>query len=257
MNGRPPPNRRSMRALSHTITSCVTAIILFSASALFASDTILLHGHIYTGNPKAPWAQALAITGTRIDAVGADREILGRRTPKTQVIDLKGRTVVPGFSDSHTHMWFGAIELQGLNLSTPEATFTPEDDPDAVVSKLKTFAASHPNDKILFARADFSTTPPSTPTHELLDRAVADRPVIVHSTSEHALWVNAKALALAGITDDPVADPDEERNIIRDASGHPSGVLMEAGMEVMERALDNQFSLEEKLALLRNASSHL
>ena len=246
-----------MRALSHTITSCVTAIILLSASALFASDTVLLHGHIYTGNAKAPWAQALAITGTRIDAVGTDREILIRRTPKTQVIDLEGRTVVPGFSDSHTHMWFGAIELHGLNLSTPEATFTPEDNPEAVVSKLKAFAASHPSDKILFARADFSTTPPSTPTHELLDRAVADRPVIVHSTSEHALWVNTTALALAGITDDPVANPDEERNIIRDASGHPSGILMEAGMQVMERALDNQFSLEEKLALVRNASSHL
>jgi hypothetical protein len=81
--------------------------------------------------------------------------------------------------------------------------------------------------------------------------------VVVHNTAEHALWVNASALALAGITDQPVADPAEERNIIRDASGHPSGVLLEAGMAVMERALANQFSQEEKLALLRDASLHL
>jgi predicted amidohydrolase YtcJ len=154
-------------------------------------------------------------------------------------------------------MWFGALELHGLNLSTPESSITPEDDPDGLVRRIQAYAATHPNDKVFFVRADFSTTPPSTPRHELLDRAVADRPVVVHNTAEHALWVNASALALAGITDQPVADPAEEKNIIRDASGHPSGVLMEAAMAVMERGLANQFSLEEKLALLRNAAQHL
>jgi predicted amidohydrolase YtcJ len=239
------------------IVSIFTVAIFLSTSTLFASDTVLIHGHIYTGNPKAPWVQALAITGSRIDAVGTDAEILSRRAANTQVIDLQGRTVVPGFSDDHTHMWFGALELHGLNLSTPEASIAPEDDPEGVVSRIKTFAASHPNDKVLFVRGDFSTTPPSTPTHELLDRAVADRPVVVHNTSEHALWVNARALALARITDQPVADPAEEKYIIRDASGHPSGVLLEAAMEVMERALASQLSLEKKLALLRGASQHL
>lgn len=246
-----------MRVYSYTVPFRLAAVILLSASALFGSDTILVHGHIYTGNPKAPWAQALAIAGTRIDAVGSDQEILTLRSANTEVIDLEGRTVVPGFSDSHTHMWFAALELHGLNLSTPEASITPEDDPEAVVSRIKAYAASHPNDKVLFVRADFSTTPPSTPTHQLLDRAVADRPVVVHYTAEHALWLNAKALALAGITDQTVADPAEEKYIIRDASGHPSGILMEAAMQIMERALDNQFSLEENLALLRNASQHL
>lgn len=75
---------------------CLTVAVFFSASALSASDTILIHGHIYTGNPKAPWAQALAITGTRIDAVGTDQEILARKSAKTEVIDLHGRTVVSG-----------------------------------------------------------------------------------------------------------------------------------------------------------------
>lgn len=237
------------------VTLCA-AVVLFVPSGLLASDTVLIHGHIYTGNAKAPWAQALAISGTRIDAVGTDQEILSRKQAQTQVIDLQGRTVIPGISDSHVHMWFGALALHGFNLSTPEGSVTP-DDPDTLVSKIKSYAASHSSDKVLFGRADFSTTPPSTPTHELLDRAVAARPVVVHNTAEHALWVNAKALALAGITDQPVPDPAEERNIIRDASGHPSGILMEAAMAVMERALVDQFSLEEKLALLRDASHHL
>jgi hypothetical protein len=246
-----------MNPCRQVVRFCLTVAFFFSVSSLFASDTVLIHGHIYTGNRKAPWAQALASTGTRIDAVGTDQEILSRKSAKTEVIDLQGRTVVPGFSDDHTHMWFGALELHGLNLSTPESSITPEDDPEGVVARIKTFAASHPNDKVLFVRADFSTTPPSTPTHDLLDRAVADRPVVVHYTAEHALWLNARAMALAGLNDQPVADPEEEKYIIRDASGHPSGVLMEAAMQVMERALANQFSLDEKLAFLREASQHL
>jgi predicted amidohydrolase YtcJ len=246
-----------MNPCRQVVRFCLTVAFFFSASSLFASDTVLIHGHIYTGNPKARWAQALAITGTRIDAVGTNQEILSRKSAKTEVIDLQGRTVVPGFSDDHTHMWFGALELHGFNLSTPESSITPEDDPEGMVSRIKAYAASHPNDKVLFVRADFSTTPPSTPTHELLDRAVADRPVVVHYTAEHALWVNARAMALAGLTDQPVVDPEEEKYIIRDASGHPSGVLMEAAMEIMERALANQFSLDEKLAFLREASHHL
>lgn len=237
------------------MTACVIAA-LFLPVSLLASDTLLIHGHIYTGNRNAPWAQALAINGTRIEVVGSDQEILKRQPPNTHVIDLHGQTVIPGISDSHTHMWFGAMELHGFNLSTPEASLTPGN-ADAIVEKIKAFAASHPNDKILFGRADFGTVPPAVPTHELLDRAVSDRPVIIHNTSEHALWVNAKALAFAGITDEPVADPAEERNVIRDASGHPSGLLLEAAMELVERAVFAALSRDEKLALLRDASHYL
>ena len=230
--------------------------VLFLPVSLLASDTLLIHGHIYTGNRNAPWAQALAITGTRIEVVGSDQEIVKRQQPNTHVIDLHGQTVIPGISDSHTHMWFGAMELHGFNLSTPEGSLTP-DNAAAIVEKIKVFAASHPNDKILFGRADFGTVPPAVPTHELLDRAVSDRPVIIHNTSEHALWVNAKALAFAGITDEPVADPAEERNVIRDASGHPSGLVLEAAMELVERAVFAALSRDEKLALLRDASHYL
>ena len=232
------------------------AAIVFLPSLLCASDTLLIHGHIYTGNTKAPWAQAIAVTGTRIDAVGTDQEILARREPKTQVIDLRGRTVIPGISDSHTHMWFGATALHGINLSTPEFSITP-DSADTLIEKIKSYGASHPSEKILFGRADFSMTPPSTPSHDLLDRAIPDRPLIIHHTSEHALWANAKALELAGITSRPAADPAEEKYIIRDASGRPSGILLEAAMEIVERAVFAAVPREEKLAMLREASHYL
>ena len=243
--------------MRRSLMSLCAAVAMMFPQALLAGDVLLVHGHIYTGNAKAPWAQALAISGTRIDAVGTDQEVLTRKHAGTQIIDLQGRTVVPGFSDSHTHMWFGGLELHGMNLSTPDGSITPEEEPEELVKRLKAFAAERPNGKVLIARADFSTTPPSTPTHELLDRAVSDRPVIVHNTAEHALWVNAKALELAGITDQPVEDPTEEQNIIRDARGHPSGVLLEAAMAVMERALMKLFSQDEKLQFLRDASLEL
>jgi predicted amidohydrolase YtcJ len=86
---------------------------------------------------------------------------------------------------------------------------------------------------------------------------VADRPVVIHNTSEHALWLNAAALQMAGITDRPVADGDEERGVIRDASGHPSGVLLEAAMELAARAVAARVPLEEKLAMVQNASLYL
>ena len=244
-----------MLARRSRVIFCAAVAVILSGRTL-ASDTILIHGHIYTGNPKAPWVQALAISGTRIEAAGTDEEILAHRQSPTKVIDLQGRTVIPGISDSHVHMWFGGLELHGLNLSSPDGTITP-DEPEKFVDRIKAYAAEHPNHQVLIVRADFSTTPPSTPTHDLLDRAVSDRPVIVHHTAEHALLLNSKALALAGITDEPVPDPDEEKNIIRDASGHPRGLLLEAAMAIMERALQGVFTQEEKLAFLRDASHHL
>ena len=234
---------------------CAFVATHFSPPAL-AGDTLLIHGHIYTGDEKAPWAQALAITGTRIEAVGTDRQVLARRKANADVIDLQGRTVIPGISDSHAHMLFGAMALHGVNLSTPERSIAP-DDPDALGQSIKAYAESHPNEKILYGRADFSTTPPSMPTHELLDAWVSDRPLVVHHVWEHALWLNAKALALAGIGDLPVADPEEEKGIVREASGHPTGVLLEGAMEVAERAVATLLSREEKLSLLREASAYL
>jgi predicted amidohydrolase YtcJ len=221
----------------------------------FAGDTVLIHGHIYTGNPGMPWVTALAVNGSRIEAVGTDAAVLQHRG-HAQVIDLHGQTVIPGIVDSHTHVLYGAYALHGMNLSTPEASITPEK-PQFFVEQLKAYAAAHPHDAVLFGRADFSSVPPTTPTHALLDRAVPDRPVVIHNTSEHALWLNAAAMQIAGLTDQPVADADEERGVIRDASGHPTGVLLEAAMQMAARAVGARVPLEDKLAMLQAATHYL
>ncbi len=230
------------------------AALLFGAS-LFASDTILLHGHIYTENQKAPWAEGLAITGGRIDAVGSDAEISRYRQSQTKVVDLQGRTVIPGIIDIHEHVLYGGMALHGFNLSTPEFNITPSDE-DAFVDTIKVYAASHPDEKVLFGRASFPTNPDSAAKLELLDRAVPDRPLVIHATSEHALWVNSKTLALAGISNKPVADATLERFIVRDSNGHPTGVFRESSMQLINNALP-PMPLDQRMALLRGAEHYL
>lgn len=241
--------------IANKLRLAAAAVIAFGSSGLQASDLILSGGHIYTANPARPFVQAVAVTGGRIEAVGDDGEVR-RAAGKATVVDLHGRTVIPGVVDSHVHLLYGAFALHGLNLSAPDSSITP-DQGEALVERLRTYAAAHPGDKVIFARADFGTVPPLAPTRELLDRAVADRPVIVHNTSEHALWVNSRALELAHLTGEPVADADEERGVIRDASGQPSGVLLEAAMAIAARAANAAVPAADKLAWIRDATRYL
>lgn len=226
-----------------------------SAAPLFGADTILVHGHIYTENPKAPWAEALAITGGRIEAIGSDAEIARHKQSKTKVIELQGRTVIPGIIDIHEHVLYGGMALHGFNLSTPEFNIGPADE-DAFVDTIKVYAASHPDEKILFGRSGVPTTADSAAKLELLDRAVPNRPLVIHATSEHALWVNSKAMSLAGITDKPVSDPALEKFIVRDAKGHPTGVFRESSMQLINNALP-PMPLGQRMDLLRRAEHNL
>jgi predicted amidohydrolase YtcJ len=239
-----------------TTAAILTAAVATTSVAAPGGTTLLVHGHIYTADPARPWAEAVLVEGERIAQVGSDRELLARRAKHARVLDLHGRTVIPGVIDAHLHLLFGAMEIDGLNLSTPDRSLTPEH-PQEFVAAVRAWAESQRSRQLLIMRADFSSAQPSAPTHALLDQAVSDRPLVVHNSTEHSLWVNAKMLQLAGITDEPVADPEEERNIIRDASGHPSGVLLEAAQEIIERAVLRELTTDQKLALLAAGTRYL
>jgi predicted amidohydrolase YtcJ len=103
------------------------------------ADTVLLHGRIYTENPKQPWAAALAIRGSKIVAVGDDAEIEKMRGTGTQAIDAGGRLVLPGFVDSHIHFFEGSIFLDRLHL---EGTKSIRE----IQERLRDYAATHPGD---------------------------------------------------------------------------------------------------------------
>ena len=168
--------------------------IFFASPALWASDTVLINGHIFTGNSKNRWAEALAITGEKIDAVGSNGDIAKLKSANTKVIDLQGKTVIPGITDGHVHLWFGALALHGFNLSTPEFNITAKD-PDLLLARIKDYAASHAGDAVIYGRAQFITDfSPSgdsfkkpTVTHELLDRVVPDRPLVIHDTDRKSV----------------------------------------------------------------------
>jgi len=249
--------------MPHTPKLLVLLVLSVSCQALYSSDSVLLNGHIYTANSKKPWAEAIAITGDKIDAVGSNGEIARYRTPNAKVVDLQGKTVIPGITDGHVHLWFGALALHGFNLSTPEFNITPKD-PELLVSKIKAYAASHPKDPVVFGRVQFITEYTAngfgfkkpTVSHELLDRAVPDRPLVIHDTSEHALWVNKKTLELAHISDRPLPDRSLEENVLRDSHGHPTGVLMEGAMEIVEQALPDP-PIQDKFEWLSQAQHYL
>jgi len=125
------------------------------------------------------------VKDTRIEALGSDRTFSKHRVGHARIVDLGGKTVIPGIVDSHLHMLYGAFALHGLNLSHPNPALRGQE--RCLDRALRAYAPNTVKDPILFGRADFSTVPPTTPRSDLLDRAVPDRPLVIHNTSEHAL----------------------------------------------------------------------
>jgi len=240
-----------VRLFAKAVLGCALAASVTHTAQ--ASDLVLINGRIYTAaTPK--WASAIAITGDTIETVGTDAEALRTRTAQTRVVDLKGQMVIPGVTDNHTHIWFGSLALTHLNLSTETENITPENDRALYVARIKAYAAAHRDEPVIFVRSTFHHNP--GPGLAMLDAAVPDRPLVIHHVDEHWLWVNSRALALAGITDKPLPDPVEEKYIERDASGHPTGVLDEAAQDVMERALP-PMSMDEQVRILKVGERYL
>ena len=233
------------------VFACLLLLSCSTQVSLAASDVLLVNGNIYTANPSALWAQAIAITGSRIDAVGSNEAVMAFADAASRIIDLQSRTVIPGLVDSHAHMWLGGLALQGINLATPEIYIEPADS-DRFLAHIREFATSHPEEKVLYGRALF----PRTVNRTQLDAAVPDRPLLIHAPTEHSLWVNSKALELAGITTEPHSDPMLEAYIIRDTAGEPTGVLLEGAMQLMEPVTAIQ-DFETRVAWLSNAAQYL
>ncbi len=214
------------------------------------ADLLLLNGHIYTSNPARPWAGALAIRGERIVAVGSDEEVAKFRGPQTRVIDLGGRMAMPGIIDSHTHFLEGSLWLDQLALA--DANTLGE-----IQRRLRAFASAHPDRQWLQGQGWLYDTfkPSGLPTKQLLDAVVRDRPVALESYDLHSLWVNSRALEVAGInkdTPDPMQFGVVVGIIVRDPpTGEPTGLLKEdAAMNIVFGAIPRQ-SREEKLHALR------
>ena len=208
------------------------------------ADTIVLHGKIYTLHPTQAWAEALAIRGERIVAVGSDTDIANLQSKDTKVIDAKGHLVLPGFTDCHIHFIDGSFSLGRVNL---------EDARDAadIQQRLREYGGKHPgNDWILGRGWNYAMFPTSLPDKKYLDEVFPDRPAFLEGYDGHTYWANSKALALAHITKDT---PNPANGIIvRDPqTGEATGALKEAAQSLVLAVIPKP-TRGEKLAALRD-----
>ena len=209
------------------------------------ADLLFTGGPVLT--PDGPRASTVAVTGERITAVGG-AEVLELRGPRTEVVDLAGRLLLPGFQDAHVHPLPAGLELTQCDLTgTKTAAET--------LAAVRAYADAHPEREwITGGGRSMEAFEGGTPTRELLDAVVPDRPVYLPNRDHHGAWVNSRALALAGITRD-TPDPADGR-IDRDASGEPSGSLQEGAMQLVGR-LTPPATPADRLAALLHAQSRL
>jgi predicted amidohydrolase YtcJ len=208
-----------------------------------AADLVLRGGPIHTVDRERPMAEAIAVRGGRIRAVGSAVEIGAHIGPRTRVVELRGRTVLPGFQDAHVHPSFGGLAQLRCELHESHGR-------DTYLGIVREYAATHPSVEWIqgggWSMDDF---PGGTPRREDLDRIVPDRPVFLPNRDGHGAWVNTRALELAGVTA-ATPDPDHGR-IERDADGSPSGTLHEGAMDLVKDVIppDTQADLEAGLLL--------
>ncbi|NIR44973.1 MAG: amidohydrolase family protein [Gammaproteobacteria bacterium] len=202
--------------------------VLIAAANAFAqappapADLILTDAVVHTVDVNRPTAEAVAIRGDRIVFVGSERGALTYRGRDTRVIDLAGRAVYPGFIDSHGHLAGLGNSLRVLDLVGTRSL-------DEIIDMVEERAASVPAGTWIQGRGwdqnDWSDT--RFPHHRALSEAVPDHPVVLGRVDGHALLANAKAMEIAGITNE-TPDPEGGR-IVRDPeTGEATGVFVDA-----------------------------
>ncbi len=214
------------------------------AQAGAPADAIFLNGNLYTVAEKQPRAEAIAITGARLTFVGSNAEARKLAGPKTRTIDLQGKTVVPGLTDSHYHiLGVGERELH-LNL---EGTRSREEFLDKVKARV---AASEPGQWIT-GRGWIETfwKPPVFPTRTDLDKIAPDHPVFLERADGHGAVANSAALRSARI-DERTPNPFGGE-IVRDKkSGAATGMLLDNAMELVGKEVPAPSPQEKERAFL-------
>lgn len=208
------------------------------------ADLVLRNGTIWRGKGLTR-AQSLASIGEEIAAIGTDAEVSRWIGPKTRVVDLAGRLVVPGFDDAHAHFLAGGQGLLSVNLR-------PAKDVGDVARRLADYVKTlAPGEWVLGGRWDHEAWPSrALPTRQDVDAVTRDHPVLVWRIDGHMALANSKALALAGVGRE-TKDPDGG-TIVRDAAGEPTGVLKDNAVALVSRVV-TPASRERKLDAIRAA----
>jgi predicted amidohydrolase YtcJ len=239
--------RLDMRARSPGVVIACCCVLTAGTVQARQADIVLLNGAVYTVDAAQPTAAAVAIAQGRIVYVGTDAAARKYVGGNTRVVDLQGRTLLPGFQDSHLHP--GDVPNPGTALDLGGLKTREE-----IFARIRGFAAAHPRKEWIVGTGwdESAFLPSGQPTRELLDAAVPDRPAFLTNNSLHMGWSNSQALAKSGVAAD-TPDPPNGR-IERDEAGRPTGVLQEAAMDVVRGVIPPQTTDEmaEDLAAALN-----
>lgn len=223
--------------------------LAMAQGAQFVPTLIITNADIRTMDVARPRAEAVAVYGNRIVAVGGNEEISKLAGDGTRVIDAKGRLVLPGFNDAHVHFLSGGFQLSNVDLR--DASTTAE-----FSERIRKFAANVPPERwITRGNWDHESWPGAPlPTKELVDAATTNVPVFVSRLDGHMALANSVALRVAGITKDTKDPPGGA--IVRDSkTGEPTGLLKDAAMGLVSRHIPEPM-FEEKIAAAKAATDY-
>lgn len=218
------------------------------AQSKLTADLIVTNAKIWTVDAKQPTAEAVAVMGDRIIAVGSRADINALRGPNTNVIDAGGKLLLPGFNDAHVHFVEGGQQLDSVQLN--DATSSEE-----FVRRIAERVKKTPKGEWVLGGDWDETkwTPAKLPTKELIDPFTADVPVLLSRYDGHMALANSVVLRLAGIT---AQTPDPPGGVIvRDAQGNPTGALKDAALELVEKVVPPP-SHEQRLKAARRALAY-
>lgn len=234
------------------LTATLSLLLLFAPTTAAVSDlkadTVIVNADVRTMNPDQPRAQALAIKGNKILAVGTNAEIRSMAGPRTLVVDAEGRLVLPGFNDSHVHFLSGGMGLSSVDLRDAKS-------PEEFVKRIGVFAKTLPKGRwILNGNWDHENWNPAVlPTRQMIDAVTPDNPVFINRLDGHMSLANSLALKLAGV--DRNTKDVEFGEIVKDANGEPTGVLKDAAMGYVDRVIP-ELTFEQKMEYIERASEY-
>jgi predicted amidohydrolase YtcJ len=234
---------------SIVVASLTMTTVAVSAASPFAADLAIINATVRTMDTNQPRAEAVAVHGNRIIAVGTSQEVRAMAGSETYIIDAGGKLVLPGFNDAHVHFLSGGAQLSSVDLRDAKT-------PQEMAQRIGEFAKKIPKGRWMTGGDwDHERWPGAPlPTKALIDSVTPDTPVFVSRLDGHMALANSLALKLAGVTGDTKDPPGGL--IVRDAkTGEPTGIVKDASMSVVYKVIPPA-TFEEKLAAGRSATEH-
>lgn len=225
-----------------------TPAVTLHAQAKPAADLIITNAKIWTVDKAHPQAEALAVTGDRIDAVGSAAEIDTWRGTQTRVVDAQGKLLLPGFNDAHVHFEDGGDHLQAVQLKDAAS-------PQEFAARIARRARNTPKGEWITG-GDWDEqrwSPAKLPTKHLIDPVTPETPVWVNRYDGHESLANSVTLRLAKITAQTPDPPGGE--IVRDAHGNPTGILRDAAQDLVAKVMP-PMTQAHRLRAIQQAMEH-